>query len=115
MNASTPFEQEFAISSEQRDGERVIALTGELDLGTAERLAQELERAQADGESAIVLDLSGLTFIDSTGLRVIIEADEQLADGESAWAIVPGPDSVQRVFELTGTAERLPFRASTQG
>jgi anti-sigma B factor antagonist len=114
MSASTPLEPEFAITSVQRDGERVIAVTGELDLGSAERVQQELGRAQADDEGPIVLDLSGLTFIDSTGLRVIIEANERLAAGESGWAIVPGPEPVHRVFELTGTAERLPFRAATQ-
>jgi anti-sigma B factor antagonist len=115
MSAATPFEQEFAITTEQRNGERVIAVSGELDLGSAERVQQELGRAHVDDASPVVLDLSGLTFIDSTGLRVIIEANERLAAGKSGWAIVPGPEPVQRVFELTGTAERLPFRTATQG
>jgi anti-anti-sigma factor len=52
----------------------VIALTGELDLATAPEVEGELKRVEATDASAIILDLSGLTFMDSTGVRFILRA-----------------------------------------
>ena len=97
------------LRSERSGGEHVIALAGELDLEGAERVNRELLRAEASDARRIVLDLSNLSFIDSTGIRLILAADARSrADGDRL-AVVRGPRAVQRVFELTGIAERLPF------
>lgn len=108
---SRSFEPDFEITSEDRDGLRWIVLVGELDLGTAERVEQELRRVEEAGSSALVLDLSGLTFIDSTGLRLVIETGTKARERGQALSIIRGPDAVQRVFELTRTVDQLPFRA----
>ncbi len=97
------------LCSERGDDEHVIALKGELDLEGAERVTQELLRVEATDAQRIVLDLSGLRFIDSTGIRLILAADARSRSNGRRLALVRGPRDVHRVFELTGITERLPF------
>jgi anti-anti-sigma factor len=80
---------------------------GELDLDTAPRLEEELTTVRAQGDSRLVLDLRGLTFMDSTGLRLVIRWDGVARDEGFEFAIVPGPDVVQRVIRLTGMDDQL--------
>jgi anti-anti-sigma factor len=99
------------VRSERRDGDHVIALAGELDLDGADRVIRELRRAETTDASRIVLDLSDLRFIDSTGIRLIVAADARSRRDGDRLVLIPGPRAVHRVFELTGLAERLPFAA----
>jgi anti-sigma B factor antagonist len=80
---------------------------GELDLDTAHEVDEQLTSARADGADRLVLDLRGLTFMDSTGLRLVIRWDTAGRDQGFAFAIVPGVDVVQRVFQLTGMDAHL--------
>ncbi len=93
------------------DGDhRVIRVGGELDLATVPTLVQELDEAMkpADG-AAIVVDLSDLEFIDSTGIAVLVRAmGEDGDDGSSRLRFVPSrADGVNRVLKMTGVAERM--------
>ena len=108
MGSATRFNF-LELRSERRDDEHVIALAGELDLDGAQRVAQELRRAEATDARRVVLDLRNLQFIDSNGIRLIVEADERLRTEGERLALIRAPRPVQRVFELTGVAERLPF------
>jgi anti-anti-sigma factor len=94
------------------DGQRhTLVLAGELDIASAVTLHGAIARARASGAaiSAITLDLSGLIFIDSTGLAEIILTG-QLCDRDGHdFALIPGPRAVQRLFELTGLIDALPF------
>jgi anti-anti-sigma factor len=94
----------------ERNGERyVITLTGELDLAGVDRVTQELLQAEATDVSEVVLDLEELTFIDSSGIAVILAADARSrADGERL-RLNGGSAHVRRVFELSGLTDRLPF------
>jgi anti-anti-sigma factor len=58
---------------------------------------------------SIVLDLSGLEFIDSCGLRMILAACERSSADRDRLRLLRGPPQVQRIFEITATADRLPF------
>jgi anti-sigma B factor antagonist len=89
----------------------VVAPTGDLDLPGAALLEAELERIEAESSGTIVLDLRGLDFMDSSGLRLVIVADKRLRDAGRRLALVPGVPSVQRVFEITRMVERLDFVA----
>ena len=92
-----------------RDGETSwVRPVGELDLDTAPLLDQELAAARAAGAARLVLDLRALTFMDSTGLRLVIRWDTDAREQGFSFAIVPGPEVVQRVFRLTGMDEHLP-------
>lgn len=93
----------------RNDDEQVIALAGELDLDGAPRVSEALQRAEAAKVRRIVLDLSHLDFIDSNGIRLILEADARARTDGGTLELVRGPRPVHRVFELTGVAERLPF------
>jgi anti-sigma B factor antagonist len=94
----------------ERDGDRlVIALAGELDMHSAGRVAEELHSAEATDAGRIVLDLSRLEFMDSSGLRVIVDADARSRRNGDRFELIRGPAPVQRVFELTALLDRLPF------
>jgi anti-anti-sigma factor len=94
----------------ERDGDAfVIALTGELDLATAGRVEQALAEGEASDVTSVVLDLSGLTFMDSTGVRLVLGAHARSRADSNRLRVVRGGPAVQRVFELSGVAETLPF------
>jgi anti-anti-sigma factor len=80
---------------------------GELDLDTAHAVEQQLADLRAGGCERLVLDLRGLRFMDSTGLRLVIRWDTAAREDGFEFAIVPGADVVQRVFQLTGMDEHL--------
>ncbi len=92
----------------EADGTTVrLALTGELDIAGAARVEHELERIEREPPSTIVLDLSELAFMDSTGLRVIVAADSRAREQARRLVIVRGSDTVQRIIEMTRLNERL--------
>jgi anti-sigma B factor antagonist len=95
------------VQSEDRDGLVHVALRGELDLSTVGKVQDELRRVEAASPPVVVLDLSKLTFLDSTGLRCLVTADERARDAGRRVVIVRGPDAVQRVFSITRLEERL--------
>jgi anti-anti-sigma factor len=80
-----------------------LTLRGELDLGTAERL----ERALAEAGDDVLLDLRGLTFMDSTGVRVLLEAAERGAP--ALRMLVPDGGDVRVTIDETGIAPLLPL------
>jgi anti-sigma B factor antagonist len=82
---------------------------GEIDLATVDNIRRKIDECAAAGCERLVLDLRGVTFMDSTGLHLVLET--HAAAREEGWEllVVEGPDSVQRVFEVTGLRDRLPF------
>ena len=84
-----------------------IEFQGELDIATTAGADAELRRVEQGGARVIVLDLRGLTFMDSTGLRLLVSADARARERDYRLAIVRGPAAVQRVLELTGLDARL--------
>ncbi len=86
----------------------VVELLGELDIAGAPNLEEELMRVEATDAPSIVIDLSALEFIDSTGIRLLLMAADRCAD-DSRLTILRGPQQVHRVFELTDLVGRLPF------
>jgi anti-anti-sigma factor len=97
------------MTSEREGDIHTICLFGELDLASAEDVQCELQRVEATDAEAIILDLSGLTFMDSTGVRLIVSADNRSRADSDRLTLLRGPASVQRVFVLTGLEDRLPF------
>jgi anti-sigma B factor antagonist len=88
----------------------VIALSGELDVAGASLLEREIERIVADHDATgLVLDLSELEFMDSTGLRMMVLADQRARAENRSLTIVRGRPEVQRVFTITRMEERLQF------
>lgn len=88
------------IQRQREDGGIEIAIDGELDLSTAPELRDALLEA-IDHEQAIWLDLASCSFIDSTGLRVIVEGARRLAQGYEKLGISGLHDQPKQMFELT--------------
>jgi anti-anti-sigma factor len=90
------------------DGDTVwVRPVGELDLDTAPQLEDELAAVRANGARRLVLDMRRLTFMDSTGLRLVIRWDAAARTEGFEFAIVPGSEVVQRVIRLTGMDDQL--------
>jgi anti-anti-sigma factor len=89
---------------EVRAGEAtLLAFEGDLDITAVPEAGAAIERAQSEG-GVVTIDLRGLRFIDSSGLRVILEAQRRAAGDGSRLLVVPGDGGVRRVFELSGVA-----------
>jgi anti-anti-sigma factor len=100
---------ELSMTSERSGDVHNIRLFGELDLASAGAVERELERAEATDAESIVLDLSGLTFMDSTGVRLLATANARSRADANRLTLRRGPAAVQRVLELTAVADLLPF------
>ena len=96
----------------ERDPEEllVVEFFGELDLAGVEAARRELQRAGEGGVEEVMVDLSGLDFIDCSGLRVLREADQAArVDGHPRLRFLRGQGQVERIFKLTRLDESLPF------
>ena len=81
----------------------VAALTGAVDLSNVEELGSRLERAVSNRALGLVLDLSGVTYLDSTGLRLVFRLVRQLADRQQRLCLVVPPSSrLSRLLSLAG-------------
>lgn len=94
----------------QRWGEAVgLSLAGEMDIAEAPRVEAQIKQLEESRPPTLLLDLRGLTFMDSTGLRVVLGADRRARDDDRRLSIVRGPDSIQRLFAITRLDTRLHF------
>jgi len=97
------------------DGYELLAVEGELDIATAPRMLSVLNEAFADLERPLVVDLSSVAFMDSTGLALLINAYRRVKRLGQAFAIVCPGGPISRVFEVADMVESLhvyPDRAS---
>jgi anti-sigma B factor antagonist len=94
------------MTSQGPDGMRVT-VRGELDLSTAGRLEEALRLAEARADGQLRLDYSGLEFIDSTGLQVLLDADHRAAAVGRRLVVVLGTGEARRVAELADAVGRL--------
>ena len=98
----------FSIQIEKTEAGAVrVVLVGELDIATTPEAEAELRAQEDHGAQVIILDLRGLTFMDSTGLRLLVAADSRAREGGHRLAIVRGPEAVHRVLEITGLDAKL--------
>ena len=99
---------EFSMEERRHDGTVVLTLRGELDLASAGVVSARLDELRAAGEPAL-LDIDELDFMDSSGLRLVLDAAE--ASDASGWpfSLTHGPEQVRRLFESTMVTARLPI------
>jgi anti-sigma B factor antagonist len=90
----------LSIRNTARAGARTLALTGELDLDSANKLEKAVREVCASG-AELVIDLRNVTFMDSTGLRALIVAGTLCEEKGHELRIIPGED-IQRILEMTG-------------
>ena len=89
-----------------------VAPAGELDIATVSLLAVQLQELRDSGFDRIVLDLRKLTFMDSTGIALLIAEDRAARDDGHDFTLISGPHAIQRVLEVCGIAGLLRFEPS---
>jgi anti-sigma B factor antagonist len=109
MSASVPAPGTLVITSAFENGTVSLALAGELDLSGARQLETRLDEAEREGTPRLVIDLRALSFIDSTGLRLLLQADARARERGCELVLRRGEANVQRVFEVTGALDVLRF------
>lgn len=101
---------ELAIGSARDHATHVVLLTGELDVANVQRVEDELRAIAATDAEQIILDLSGLTFMDSSGVHLIARAAARCTINATRLRLRPGPPHIQRVLALAG-AQTPPLAA----
>ena len=89
------------------DGLDVLLVEGELDIATAPRMISSLNEALAEGETPLVVDLSQVLFMDSTGLALLMNARRRALRSRRGFAIVCPGGPISRVFEIADMVETL--------
>jgi anti-anti-sigma factor len=85
----------------------VITLRGELDLAAAPLFSAQFEECFAAGSKPIVVDLSKLSFMDSTGLRSVLMAHERTQEQGRSFGVMPGDGQVARLLSIARVEEHL--------
>ena len=100
----------LSISVEHGRDEVTVVVVGELDLATADMLGHAMAQVRAAGFTDIALDLRGVDFIDSTGLRILLSLrNAAKRNGHALTLLSPAP-TVQRIFAITGTRVLFDWR-----
>jgi anti-sigma B factor antagonist len=99
----------LTVSDERVGDDARVVLAGELDIGSSPEVEKVLQRVEAGGPANLTIDLRGLTFMDSTGLRMLVAADKRARDQARTLRIIRGPAPVQRILDLTGLGDKLPL------
>jgi anti-sigma B factor antagonist len=107
-----PADRLWLVRAEREQGPS-LRVGGEIDVFTAPTLAASLAELTATPSARVEIDLDGVTFIDSTGLRVLIEADRRMRDRESVLALVRPSRAVSRLLELTALGDWLTVEPSS--
>jgi anti-anti-sigma factor len=94
------------VTAEQLDDGRLVRAAGEIDLSTVAALRREVDAGREEA-ATVLLDLSGVTFIDSSGLHLLLEASQSSAVSDWAFVVVRPSEVVQRLIELSGAADLL--------
>jgi anti-anti-sigma factor len=100
----------FAMRSERTGGDERVSLLGEMDLSVVGSVDREMQRAEAGDASRIVLDLAELEFLDASGIRLLLHLNARSKGNGGRLRITrASAPQVQRVIDLTGAADVLPF------
>jgi anti-sigma B factor antagonist len=97
----------FDVQIHNESGATVVALSGELDIAAAPSLEERLETIFAGGPAQLVVDLRQLEFIDSTGLSVLVKANQRAESDGLRFGLAGGGTQVRRLLSLTGISDRV--------
>ena len=95
------------VTTESQEGQTRVILSGELDIASTDELERELEALEVDSPGTLILDLRKVEFIDSTGLRAVIAADERARSAGRRLVVIRGSSAVERLFSVTQLDRRL--------
>jgi len=99
-----------SVISAERDARKArLVLGGDLDMAARFQAEQALDELLSKPVEQLVIDLGEVTFLDSTGMGLVLEVHDRARTEGFKLRLLPGPEDVQRVFELAGVADLLPF------
>jgi anti-anti-sigma factor len=104
-------EETLSIVSERRGSTHYVAPSGELDIATVDLLERALLTVEQTDVEMIVLDLSSLAFIDSNGLRLVLDANDRCGGAADRLRVIAGSPAIERLLDIVGVRERLPLIA----
>ena len=92
---------------------RVVRVSGEIDLSNASDLLDEIGASVRSGAATIIVDLSGVTFLDSSGIAMLVKLRKRIAHSrQELRLVVPRDSPVHRVLEITRIEELIPVQES---
>jgi anti-anti-sigma factor len=104
---AAPDDTEFRVTTRATGGEFVVSVVGAVDRATAPQLLEAMGAALDSGEK-VILDLAAMTFIDSQGLEVLIEAHARAREGRLQRVVLRSPrPQARKVLEITGLDQLL--------
>jgi anti-anti-sigma factor len=90
------------------------APTGEIDLSTVDELGKRLSESLNGGANVLSLDLRGVSFLDSSGLRLVLRLNQEMRNSGRRLVLIQGPRRVAKVFELSGVEGELEIVADPE-
>jgi len=105
--AEPPAEPLLRVERSDQDGVPCLELVGELDLSTAGPLKLRLELVEREEPELLVVDLRGVTFMDSIGLGILLAHRLRASQLGRRLALVQGPQHIRELFQLTGTQDQF--------
>jgi anti-sigma B factor antagonist len=100
-------ESEFRGDTHTGGRTATLVLSGQLDLVSSAALKRSMDELVSSNAELIVVDLRAVEFMDSTALHLLLEARQQAHESGRRFALIRGPEQVQRVFDLTGMTATL--------
>ncbi|WP_127588569.1 STAS domain-containing protein [Paenibacillus koleovorans] len=97
----------FRITKQTTDSATIVLLGGELDLSAATDLAEELQPLLAQRERSLILNMRELSYIDSTGIGILVSVLKARGAANAPFAVEDVPPRIQRLFDLTGITKHL--------
>jgi anti-anti-sigma factor len=104
----------FSATKAERDGESLVTLSGELDMATAPDLATVLASLMGQGPDQVILDLSALSFIDSSGIAVLVASQHKMIEHGRHLTLHGARPHAMKVFEIAGLVEFLNVRTEAE-
>lgn len=93
----------------------VLAVTGEVDVATAPAMRERLVSLVADGNVRLIVDLSPVDFIDSTGLGVLVGTLKRVREADGELALIIPQDRILKLFDITGLSKIFAIHSSLNG
>jgi anti-sigma B factor antagonist len=110
------FRELFVIEvSEVSEGVYVVALAGEMDIATSPELVSRLAGIRGKGSYRVLVDLSRLGFIDSSGIKALVSSAKTVEANGGALVIVAPPPHLEKVFDIVRLSSVIPVAASLDG
>ena len=97
----------FTVERQLSDGTARLLVRGELDMETGPRLDEQIRELEAQRPAVLVLDLREVSFFDSTGLQLVLDADVRAREEGRRFVVLPGDGEPMRILELAEVADRL--------